>query len=146
MEKNIRDSLNEAIGNELDLLANEKTAEERSKTIENLVKLHRLRIDEAKTELEAKNSDADQKLKKDQMTLDQRYKELQMDNDREVKELQLDAQAKDRWFNIAMQLGIAIGGWIMYDVWNRRGLRFEETGSITSTMNRNLFSRLLPKK
>lgn len=146
MEKEIRNSLNEAIGAELDLLANEKTVEARSKAIENLTKLHKLRIDEAKIELEAKTAEADQRQKKDQMTLDQRYKELQMDYDREVKERQLDSQEKDRWTNIALQFGIAVGGWIMYDIWNRRGLRFEEVGTITSTINRNLFSKLLPRK
>lgn len=45
-----------------------------------------------------------------------------------------------------VQIGLTIGGWIAYDIWHKRGLRFEEIGTITSPMTKNLLSRMLPKK
>lgn len=53
---------------------------------------------------------------------------------------------KDRLFSMLTQVGIAVGGWICYDVWHRRGLKFEETGIVTSHWTRNLMSRMIPKK
>ena len=34
---------------------------------------------------------------------------------------------------------------IFYGVWMRRGLKFEETGAVTSPIVRNLFSKITPK-
>ena len=55
-------------------------------------------------------------------------------------------QNLDRWIGLGVQVGLAVGGWLVYDIWNRRGLKFEETGTITSPWTRNLVSRMLPKK
>lgn len=122
----VRELLDHEIEEELKELSNIdfKEKDERSKTIEELTQLYKLRIEEAKIE----------------------QANFAAICEKEAKEAQVDSQAKDRWFNIALQVGLAIGGWVAYDIWNRRGLKFEETGTITSPMTRNLLSRMLPKK
>lgn len=125
MEDKIRESLDEVIGKEIENLSTFETgSKEKSTAIADLTQLYRLRIEEAKIE-QAKN---------------EKYDEL------DIKHAQLNAQSLDRLINVGLQIGLTIGGWIAYDIWNRRGLKFEETGTITSPWTRNLLSRMLPKK
>lgn len=55
---------------------------------------------------------------------------------------------EDRWIKIAgvgVQLAIAIGGWILYDKWSNRGMKYEETGSVSSVWTRNLNQKIMNK-
>lgn len=97
---------------------------ERTELVGELTELYRLRIEDAK--IEAAEAD--------------KYEE------KEMRHLQLKSQAFDRWINIGVQVGLGLATLVAYDVWYRRGLKFEETGTITSPMTRNLISRLLPRK
>lgn len=124
MKDRIQKSLDEAIGKELENLSDSINETEKEKSIENLSTLYKLRIEEAKIE-QAKND---------------KYDEL------EIKKAQLDSQAKDRVFNVALQAGLTVGGWLVYSLWFRRGLKFEEEGTVTSPWTRNLISRMFPKK
>lgn len=117
--------LDEVIVEEIQNLSNlDSGSSEKSSAVEDLTNLYKLKIEEAKIE----------------------QSKVERSEDMDLKQTQLKSQAFERWLNIGVQVGLAIGGWIAYDVWNRRGLRFEETGTITSHMNRNLFSRMLPRK
>lgn len=125
MESKAQKLLDEAIVKELKNLEQyDYSSDEKSKAIDDLTQLYKLRIEEEKIET------------------------AQMDGDREkeARRQQMKSQSIDRWANIALQVGLAVGSWIAYDIWYRRGLRFEETGTITAPMTRNLCSRLLPKK
>lgn len=124
MKDRIQKSLDEAIGKELENLSDSINETEKEKSIENLSTLYKLRIEEAKIE-QAKND---------------KYDEL------EIRKAQLDSQAKDRVFNVALQAGLTVGGWLVYSLWFRRGLKFEEEGTVTSPWTRNLISRMFPKK
>lgn len=56
--------------------------------------------------------------------------------------------AEERWFKIATvatQLAIAVGGWVLYDKWSARGMKFEETGHVSSKWTQNLNSKMTPK-
>ena len=64
----------------------------------------------------------------------------------DVKRGQLDAQAKERRLDILLQVGLAFGSLVAYDVWYRRGLKFEETGVLRSPWIKNLVSRMFPRK
>ena len=90
---------------------------ERTEAVKELTELYKLRIEEAKI-----GQTADEKQK------------------------QLASQALDRWINVGAQVGVALLSLLAYNAWYNRGLRFEETGTVTSHMTRNLMSRLLPKK
>lgn len=97
---------------------------QKSDAIDDLTKLYKLRIEDTKI-------NADQAVS---------AKEL------ELKQKQANSQKVDRWINVGLQVGLSLASLIAYDVWFRRGLKFEETGSIGSPMTRNLLSRLIPKK
>lgn len=125
MKDKIQGLLDEVIVEEIRNLSDlEAGSKEKSAAVEDLTNLYKLKIEEAKIE-QAK---------------------IEKSEEKDMKQAQLKSQALDRWINIGVQVGLAIGGWVAYDIWNRRGLRFEETGTITSPMTRNLISRMLPKK
>ena len=132
----IRDLLGEEIGNEIEDLASlESGSEAKSKAVEDVAKLYRLRIEEIKAETE--REDAQERAKLERMKRDDAILS---------EELQCKNQKIDRWINVGLQVGLMIGGWIAYDIWQRRGLKFEEDGVITSPWTRNLMSKMFPKK
>ena len=47
-------------------------------------------------------------------------------------------------FSASIPIIATLATLLAYDIWNKRGLKFEETGSITSSTNRNLFSKMTP--
>lgn len=117
----IDDVIKEEIGNlsTLDAGSKEKTA-----AVEDLKKLCEIRMEEAKIE-QAKCE------KQDEL---------------DAKWAQIDQSKLDRWINVGLQIGLTAASLIAYDVWFKRGLRFEETGTIRTPMTRNLLSRMLPGK
>ena len=132
----IRDLLGEEIGNEIEDLASlESGSEAKSKAVEDVAKLYRLRIEEIKAETE--KEDAQERAKLERMKRDDAILS---------EELQYKNQKIDRWINVGLQVGLMIGGWIVYDIWQRRGLKFEENGVVTSPWTRNLMSKMFPKK
>lgn len=136
MEDKIRTLLDETIEVKLRNLTQLSTNESvKSREVDELTQLYKLRIEEAKLEVDRLD-----KAKQRENEQTERLTELGFKSD------QLKAQKLDRWVNVGLQVGLALGGWIAYDIWNRRGLKFEETGTITSPMTRNLISRMLPKK
>lgn len=135
MKDEIQKSLDEVIGLKLrNLVTLNYDSEAKSNAVKDVTELYKLRIEEAK--LEAERADRERQLEEEKMT---RMAE------NHLKHEQLRSQAKDRWVNLGIQVGLAIGGWVAYDIWNRRGLKFEETGTIVSPMTKNLLSRMLPK-
>lgn len=63
-----------------------------------------------------------------------------------IEEEKVKQEKKDRWFNIALQVGLTTMSLVAYNAWYNRGLKFQETGSFTDPMTRNLISRMLPSK
>jgi len=99
-----------------------------------------LKARQIEVESEIKNKDIELKARQIEVESDDRLHEL------ELKKAQLDEQKLDKWVNLGMQVGLSMLSIVAYDVWNRRGLKFEETGTITSPMTRNLLSKMLPKR
>jgi hypothetical protein len=52
----------------------------------------------------------------------------------------------DRYFRLATESASLVLPLIFYAVWMRRGFKFEETGTYTSTTFRGLFNRFRPTK
>lgn len=69
---------------------------------------------------------------------------LMIEDEAELKEKQ--EQAKDRYFKLGIEAGSIILPMIFYAIWMRKGFKFEETGTYTSTTFRGLFSRFKPTK
>lgn len=124
MKEEPRVLLDRVIVEDLQNLSSTVTCEERAARLKELTQLYELRIEEIKAE------HARDTLAKEQ----------------EDKRAESKAHNLDRWVNVAVQVGLAVAGFVAYDIWNRRGLRFEETGTISSPMTRNLLSRMIPKK
>ena len=125
MKENAQNLLDEVIVDEIkNLSVMETGSQQKSKAVEDLTQLYKLKIEEAK------------------------IKQAERDRleEKEFRETQAKSQFLDRCINVGLQIGLAVGGWIAYDIWNRRGLRFEETGTITSQWTRNLLSKMVPKK
>lgn len=117
--------LSEEIEGEIGNLANlEPGSDEHSKAVESLSKLYKLKIEESKNQSE----------------LEEKQKEELL------KQVQLKEQRIDRWVKVGVVVGELFIPLIVYDVWMKRGLKFEETGTFCSQTFRNFFSRLKPTK
>ncbi len=114
----IRELLNEEIENQIQNLNDLSTgSEEKSKAVDDLATLYRLRIEETKAETE-----------------------------REEKRVATTEMAKDRNFKLIAEAGIATMTMAFYAYWMRKGFKFEETGTFTSTTFRGLFNKFKPTK
>lgn len=121
----IKQALDEEIKQEIQELSKfDAGSEEKAKAIDGVTKLYKLKLDEIEAETKRKESEHEKTLK--------------------------HAQRKDanigQWVGIAVQVGLAIGGWICYDIWHRRGLKFEETGTVCSPWTKNLMSNMKPRR
>ena len=66
--------------------------------------------------------------------------------DQHNKELENAGRAKDRSIRFGLDVAGLILPLIFYGVWMRRGFKFEEEGTFTSTTFRGLFNRFKPTK
>jgi hypothetical protein len=129
MDEEIRNLLEEEIKAEIrDLSTLEPGSKEKSTAIEDLAKLYRLRIEETRNEWDfGEKYDA-------------------RESDKQLKKDQLEEQVKDRYFKLGVEAASIILPLIFYAAWMKRGFRFEETGTYTSTTFRGLFNRFKPTK
>lgn len=99
-----------------------------------------LKRDQMATEVELHQ--ADETLKRDQMAMEREFHEA----DEVSKYALLSDQDIERYFRygaMALELVLPI---VAYGIWYHKGLKFEETGTVTSPMTKNLIARMLPKK
>lgn len=136
MNEEIKKMLDEEIKEEFHNLSSlQAGSKEKSTAIENLETLYRLKIDETKIEI-----DLDEKRNRRGMDDESAERDIRL------KQVQLEEQVKDRYFRIGMEAAGIILPLVFYAVWMRRGLKFEETGTYTSTTFRGLFNRFKPTK
>ena len=129
MDEEIRKLLEEEIKTEIrDLSTLEPGSKEKSTAIEDLAKLYKLRIEETKNEWD----------------FNEKYESR--DSDIQFKKEQLEEQVKDRYFRFGVEAAGIILPLIFYAAWMKRGFKFEETGTYTSTTFRGLFNRFKPTK
>ncbi len=129
MDEEIRKLLGEVIKTEIRNLSTlDAGSKEKSIAIEDLAKLYRLRIEETRNEWD----------------FNEKYESR--DSDMQFKKNQLEEQVKDRYFRLGVEAAGIILPLIFYAVWMKRGFKFEETGTYTSTTFRGLFNRFKPTK
>jgi len=129
MDEEIRKLLEEEIKAEIrDLSTLEPGSKEKSTAIEDLAKLYKLRIEETKNEWDFTEK------------YESRVSDIQFKKD------QLEEQVKDRYFRFGVEVAGIILPLIFYAVWMKRGFKFEETGTYTSTTFRSLFNRFKPTR
>lgn len=154
MGENIKELLNEEIAAEIQAISSlDSGSEEKSKAIEDLVKLYRLRIEETKSELDAEDKRSRRTLESEANVRENEIKKSQLDEqikadvqDEQYKRSQLDEQVKDRYFRLGIAAAELLIPLMFYGIWMRKGFKFEETGTYTSTTFRGLFNRFRPTK
>ena len=135
-ENSIKELLSEEIAEEIQALSTLETgSKEKSTAIDDLTKLYKLRIEENKSEWEA----------------DEKYNRRVMEDeantrDDELKQIQIAEQVKDRYFRLGIAAAELMIPLMFYGIWMKKGFKFEETGTYTSTTFRGLFNRFRPTK
>lgn len=125
----IRNLLDEEIKAEIEALSSLSFGSKEYLTAtENLATLYKLRVDETKIALDFEEKAENRK------------------NDDEFKKEQLAEQVKDRYFKLGIAAAELVLPLMFYAVWMRRGFKFEEHGTYTSTTFRGLFNRFRPTK
>lgn len=146
MDMNSRDLLEQAIVTELENLGSLPEGESKSNAVNNLVALYKLKIDEEKIDV-----DADEKYNRRVMEDEHHQTDVEMRKDeiiteRNLKQNAINEQRKDRWITAGTTLITTVLGLVAYNTWFRKGLKFEETGTITSPIIKNLLSKMIPSK
>ena len=135
-EKNIEELLSEEIAAQIKALSDlQSGSKEKSTAIDDLTKLYKLRIEENKSIWDA----------------DEKHNSRIADNEakareEEIKRQQLSEQIKDRYFKAGIAGAELVVPLIFYGIWMNKGFRFEETGTISSQVFRNLINRFRPTK
>ena len=154
MGESIKELLNEEIAAEIQAISSlDSGSEEKSKAIEDLAKLYRLRIEETKSELDAEDKRSRRTLESEASIRENEIKKSQLDEqikadvqDEHYKRSQLDEQVKDRYFKLGIAAAELLIPLMFYGIWMRKGFKVEETGNYTSTTFRGLFNRFRPTK
>lgn len=127
--------------------------EKKSKAIQHLADLHKLRIDEIKAKTDADEKRLRRAMDSKQHRAELTLKERQADgdeaaraNEEQFKQHQLNDQVLDRYVKIGVATAELVLPLVFYGVWMKRGLKFEETGTFTSQTFKNLFNRFKPTR
>ncbi len=167
----IKSLLDGVIETEIEGLDSISDRDEKSKAIRDLVQLHKLRIEEIKTQIEAddKRERREMDTKRNEADLALREKQIQAQEEQQKSDLALkereangkdadraregDAakqQIRENKIDRCVKIGVAVGELALplafYGLWMRRGFEFEKTGSFTSTTFKNLLNRFRPTK
>lgn len=129
MDEEIKRLLDEEIKSQIKGLSDlEAGSDKKSTAVDDLAKLYKLKFDEYRAEL-----NFDENI---------RNRTTEDDFNRE----QLAEQVKDRYFKLGTAAAELILPLIFYACWMRKGFKFEENGTFTSTTFRGLFNRFKPGK
>lgn len=143
MEQDNKIKLDEVISTAIDGLdALEDGSDEKKQAVEDLAKLYRLRIDEEKAIWESSEKLDRQDMEKNQHEADNKLRE----EDLTLREAQMKADKTHRYISYGLEAAGIVLPLIFYGTWMRRGFKFEENGTFTSTTFRSLFGKFKPTK
>lgn len=132
MEQDNRELLEGRIKTEIENLAKlTPGSDEHSKAVEALTKLYKLSIEQTENERTfMQRSDQD----------------LEKEREWQLRNAQLREQSIERYFKYGTEIGLGVASLVFYGIWMKRGFKFEETGTFTSTVFRNLFGKFRPTR
>lgn len=153
-KEHLKDLLSEEIKTQIqDLSKLNPGSAEKSKAVDDLATLYKLKIDETKMELDFDEKQERRKMDKENRLKDDALKEQQLrteesvrERDEQIRKDQLAEQVKDRIMRLGIAAAEIILPLIFYSKWMKKGFKFEETGTFTSTTFRGLFNRFKPTK
>lgn len=154
MSQNIKELLRNEIVSDFESLEGLTVgSKERASAVEDLVKLYRLTIEESKVEQDFKLKKAEHKelIIRQEKDYNLRVKQFELDKMVKTKGSESeDKNSREQKIDRYVKWGIAVAEIILplafYARWMRRGFKFEETGTYTSTTFRGLFSHFRPTK
>ncbi len=143
MDEQIRQALaNEILSQFNNLSTLNPGSKEQQTAVENVTKLYRLGLEDVKAD-----TDYDEKLYRRDVDAQHEQEELDRQaREEQFKKDQLAEQIKDRYFKLGIGVAEIVLPLIFYATWMKRGFKFEETGTYTSTTFRGLFNRFRPTK
>ena len=143
MNEEIRQALADEILDQFENLKNlDPGSKEQQTAVENITKLYRLGLEDVKAD-----ADYDEKLYRRDVDVQHERDELDKQaREEEFKRNQLSEQIKDRYFRLGIEVAGIILPLMFYASWMKKGFKFEETGTYTSTTFRGLFNRFRPTK
>lgn len=100
-------------------------------------------------QLEKTRNEVDSTDKSERREIDKARNEAEVSyhkSEEDYRKEQLAEQRKDRFVHICIAGAELVLPLVFYAAWMRRGLKFEETGTFTSTTFRGLFNRFRPTK
>ncbi len=136
MDEEMKRMLEEEIKIEIQHLSTlEKGSKDHAAAIADLSQLYKLAIEESKND----------------MDFNEKWERRIMENDQNAivntqKESQMREETIKRYADVALNVAGIVLPLIFYSTWMRRGFKFEETGTFTSTTFRGLFNRFRPTK
>lgn len=143
MGEEIRNALTSEILSEFeDLKGFAPGSREQQTAIENVAKLYRLGLEESK-------NDADWDEACNRRAVEEKHEQNELEkqaSEEQLKKEQLVEQKKDRYFRLGVDVAGMILPLIFYAAWMKKGFKFEETGTYTSTTFRGLFNRFRPTR
>lgn len=139
--------LGDQIKTEIEGLAELKPgSDEKSKAVEDLAKLYRLKIDEMKANLDYLDRRQRRILEGKNHRADEALKQQQLDNEKKSNEIGRKSEERDRYVKIGIAAAELVLPLMFYAFWMRKGLEFEKDGTFTSTTFRGLFNKFKPTK
>lgn len=142
-ENEILKQLGEQISKEIENLESlEPGTEKHTAAVESLAKLHRLRVEELKLEMEEAHYQNDAEDRLHQMNAEIEVKNAEI----ALKDAELNEKTKDRYFNAALKVAGKIFEAACFAKWLAIGLEFEEKGSFVSPTFKLVWSKLNPFK
>lgn len=139
---NITKLLEEEIEEQINNLSGIQDQKQKSMVVEDLTKLYKLRIEQAKNEAELAEKQARREMEARQIKLDSEAKE----RSENLEKIRLSEMVRDRYFRTGiavLEIGLPL---MFYGVWMRRGFKFEKDGTYTSKTFMNLFNRFKPTR
>lgn len=129
MDEQIKELMDKQVKTEIMNLSNLKPgSEEKSRAIDAISKLYRLNIEGIRVELESDDR-----------------REAQACEEQSKRE-QIRQQIKERYVRIGIAAAELVLPLIFYGFWMKKGFKFEQDGTYTSTTFRGLFSKFKPTK
>lgn len=153
-KEELKDLLSEEIKTQIQNLSKlNPGSAEKSKAVDDLATLYKLKIDETKMELDLDEKQVRREMDRENRLKNDALKEQQLKDEKSVRERdelirkeQLTEQVKDRYIRLGIAVAEIILPLIFYSKWMKKGFKFEETGTFTSTTFRGLFNRFKPTK
>lgn len=84
------------------------------------------------------------KLEEERLQAEMEEKRIQRESDAETQKKQVMEQRIGKAIDVALQVGLTVGGWVAFTMWQSREQRFELTGTPSTPMFRALLSRMIP--